>query len=33
MEEKMKEREKIFFANSIKGFVDYIGSFPHTDNP
>jgi len=25
MEEDMKEREKIFFANSIKGFVDYIG--------
>lgn len=26
MKEDMKEREKIFFANSIKGFVDYINS-------
>ena len=25
MEEYVKDREKIFFANSIKGFVDYIG--------
>jgi len=25
MEEDMKEREKIFLTNSIKGFVDYIG--------
>ena len=33
MEEDAKEREKIFLTNSIKGFVDYIGSFSHTDNP
>jgi glyoxylase-like metal-dependent hydrolase (beta-lactamase superfamily II) len=33
MEGEMKEREKFFFANSIKGFVDYLVSFPHTDNP
>jgi glyoxylase-like metal-dependent hydrolase (beta-lactamase superfamily II) len=32
MNEDMKEREKIFFANSIKGFADYISSLSHTDN-
>lgn len=33
MEEDVKEREMMFFANSIRGFADYIGLFPHTDNP
>lgn len=33
MGKETQEREKFFLTNSIKGFVDYIESFPAADNP